>query len=87
MHLGLLRSGHPLRTAGNRLLLKQILFNAISSSFDLLSERPADMHRHIIASTSYLSTSSYLIADNFPENIATSVLAEGLAKAHDAYGV
>ncbi|KAJ8583402.1 hypothetical protein M405DRAFT_917783 [Rhizopogon salebrosus TDB-379] len=42
------------------------------------------MYRHTIASTSYLSTSSYLIADNFSENIATSVLAEGLAKAHGA---
>ncbi|KAJ8581376.1 hypothetical protein M405DRAFT_868729 [Rhizopogon salebrosus TDB-379] len=84
MQLGLLRSDYLFHTAGNRLSPKQVQFNTISFSFDLLSERPADMHRHTIASTSYLSISSYLIADNFPEKITTSVLAEGLAQAHDA---
>jgi hypothetical protein len=101
MRLGLLRSDYLLHTAGNRLSPKQVQFNIISSSFDLLSERPVDMcrvvvplnpiglicTRHTIASTSFLSISSYLIADNFPEKITTSVLAAGLAQAHDTYGV
>jgi len=43
--------------------------------------------RHILASTSYFASSPYLVADNLPENNTTSGLAEGLAKAHDAYGV
>ncbi|KAJ8580582.1 hypothetical protein M405DRAFT_834030 [Rhizopogon salebrosus TDB-379] len=45
------------------------------------------MYKHILASTSYLSTLSYLIVDDFPENNTTSVLAEGLAEARDAYGI
>ncbi|OAX42576.1 glutathione synthetase ATP-binding domain-like protein [Rhizopogon vinicolor AM-OR11-026] len=64
-----------------------IEFNTISSSFGSLSERAAAMHGHILASTSYLSASPYLTAENFPENNTTSGRAEGLAKAHDAYGV
>ncbi|KAG1727093.1 uncharacterized protein EDB91DRAFT_1135652 [Suillus paluster] len=87
LHLGLFRSDYLLHAADDRLALKQVEFNTISSSFGPLSERAAAMHRHILASTSYFSASSYLTAGNFPENSTTSGLAEGLAKAHGAYGL
>ncbi|KAG2125780.1 glutathione synthase [Suillus clintonianus] len=87
LHLGLFRSDYLLHAAEDRLALKQVEFNTISSSFGPLSERAAAMHRNILASTSYFSASPYLTADNFPENSTTSGLAEGLAKAHAAYGV
>ncbi|KAG1739534.1 glutathione synthase [Suillus lakei] len=87
LHLGLFRSDYLLHAAEDGLALKQVEFNTISSSFGPLSERAAAMHRNILASTSYFSASPYLTADNFPENSTTSGLAEGLAKAHEAYGV
>ncbi|KAG2366242.1 glutathione synthase [Suillus spraguei] len=87
LHLGLFRSDYLLHAVEDRLALKQVEFNTISSSFGPLSERAASMHRHILASTSYFSASPHLTADNFPENNTTSGLAEGLAKAHEAYGV
>ncbi|KAG1858780.1 glutathione synthase [Suillus subalutaceus] len=87
LHLGLFRSDYMLHAAEDRLALKQVEFNTISSSFGPLSERAAAMHRNILASTSYFSASPHLTADNFPENNTTSGLAEGLAKAHEAYGV
>ncbi|KAG2353400.1 hypothetical protein BDR07DRAFT_1496312 [Suillus spraguei] len=40
-----------------------------------------------LASTSYFSASPHLTADNFAENNAASDLVEGLAKAHEVYGV
>ncbi|KAJ8597676.1 hypothetical protein M405DRAFT_803417 [Rhizopogon salebrosus TDB-379] len=52
LHLGLFRSDYLLHAAGDRLPLKQVEFNAISSSSFLgsLSERVAAMHRciHVI---------------------------------------
>ncbi|KAG2753746.1 glutathione synthase [Suillus brevipes Sb2] len=87
LHLGLFRSDYLLHTAEDRLALKQVEFNTISSSFGPLSERVAAMHRNILASTSYFSASPHLTADNFPENSTTSGLVEGLSKAHEAYGV
>ncbi|KAJ8596429.1 hypothetical protein M405DRAFT_805434 [Rhizopogon salebrosus TDB-379] len=49
LHLGLFRSDYLLHAAGDRLSLKQVEFNAISSSSFLgsLSERVAAMHRCI----------------------------------------
>ncbi|KAG1899476.1 glutathione synthase [Suillus fuscotomentosus] len=87
LHLGLFRSDYLLHAAEDRLALKQVEFNTISSSFGPLSERVAAMHRNILASTSYFSASPHLTADNFPENSTTSGLVEGLSKAHEAYGV
>jgi glutathione synthase len=87
LHLGLFRSDYMLHAAEDRLALKQVEFNTISSSFGPLSERVAAMHRNILASTSYFSASPHLTADNFPENSTTSGLVEGLVKAHEAYGV
>ncbi|KAG0698823.1 glutathione synthase [Suillus ampliporus] len=89
LHLGLFRSDYLLhdKDGDEGLVLKQVEFNTMSSSFGPLSERAAAMHRHILASTSYFSVSPHLTADNFPENNTTSGLAEGLAKAHEAYGV
>ncbi|KAG2079703.1 glutathione synthase, partial [Suillus discolor] len=87
LHLGLFRSDYLLHAAEDRLALKQVEFNTISSSFGPLSERAAAMHRNILASTSYFSASPHLTADNFPENSTTSGLVEGLSKAHEAYGV
>ncbi|KAJ8584137.1 glutathione synthetase ATP-binding domain-like protein [Rhizopogon salebrosus TDB-379] len=98
LHLGLFRSDYLLHAAGERLSLKQGELNTISSSFDpllsvrlqcievftsfaLLNSSKLICIRHVLAST------SYLIADNIPENSTTSGLAEGLAKVHDAYGI
>ncbi|KAG1733003.1 glutathione synthase [Suillus paluster] len=86
LHLGLFRSDYLLQAAEDRFALKQVEFNTVASSGSHC-ERAAAMHRHILTSTSYFSASPYLTADNFPENRANSGLAEGLAKAHEAYGV
>lgn len=67
--------------------LKQVEFNTISSSFGTLSERVAGLHRHLLKSTGYYGASGHLKEENLPENHTTAGLAEGLAAAHQAYGV
>ncbi|KAI0345594.1 glutathione synthase [Trametopsis cervina] len=89
LQLGLFRSDYMvhLPDANEPASLKQVEFNTISSSFGALSERIAALHRYLFTSTGYYETSPYLKAENLPENRTTSGLAEGLAAAHQAYGV
>ncbi|KIY73587.1 glutathione synthase [Cylindrobasidium torrendii FP15055 ss-10] len=88
LQLGLFRSDYLLHhSEGSDYALRQVEFNTISSSFGTLSERAAQIHRHLLASTSYFEASPIFRADNFPSNNTTSGLAEGLALAHKAYGV
>ncbi|KAL4080595.1 hypothetical protein J3A83DRAFT_4084540 [Scleroderma citrinum] len=89
LHLGLFRSDYLLHTGeeDGKLSFKQVEFNTISSSFGALSERAASMHRYLQALTNYYGVSSHLKPENFPANDSTKGLAEGLAEAHNAYGV
>ncbi|KAF8835933.1 glutathione synthase [Paxillus ammoniavirescens] len=89
LHLGLFRSDYLLHTGGGdgTLSVKQVEFNTISSSFGPLSERAAAMHRYLHALTNYYDISPHLKPENFPINNTTSGLAQGLAEAHEAYGV
>ncbi|KAK7062732.1 Glutathione synthetase [Paramarasmius palmivorus] len=64
--------------------IKQVEFNTISSSFGPLSERAAAMHRYLLHSS---PTHPWLNNENLPVNETTRGLAEGLAKAHEAYGI
>lgn len=43
--------------------------------------------RYLLEATQYYHSSPYLQPENFPANSATEGLAEGLAKAHEAYNV
>ncbi|KAJ8585455.1 hypothetical protein M405DRAFT_825043, partial [Rhizopogon salebrosus TDB-379] len=59
----------------------QLLCIGVFISFVFLISICVNTIRHILASTSYLSASSGLIVDNFPENSTTSGLPQGLANA------
>ncbi|EJC98377.1 uncharacterized protein FOMMEDRAFT_161744 [Fomitiporia mediterranea MF3/22] len=81
-HLGVFHSDYLLHAPEDLdepLSLKHVEFNAISSSFGVLSDRAS--------ATVYFNVSPYLQAENFPWNNATSVVAEGLDAAHKLYGV
>ncbi|KAI0831365.1 glutathione synthase [Trametes gibbosa] len=87
-HLGLFRSDYLLHTpeVGGPLVLKQVEFNTISSSFGTLSQKVANLHRHLLAVTDYFNSSPILRPENLPPNDTVAGLAEGLAAAHTAYG-
>ncbi|THU89094.1 glutathione synthase [Dendrothele bispora CBS 962.96] len=90
LHLGLFRSDYLLHVSGSaddEILLKQVEFNTISSSFGTLSQRVSEMHRHLYATTGFFDLSTHLKPENFPPNDTVSGLAEGLVAAHAAYNV
>ncbi|KIL67776.1 hypothetical protein M378DRAFT_72735 [Amanita muscaria Koide BX008] len=88
LHLGIFRSDYLLHSPSeNDRFLKQVEFNTISASFGVLSQRVSELHRYLYNLTSYYNVSSYITADNFPENNTLSTIAEGLAAAHSAYNV
>ncbi|EMD39596.1 hypothetical protein CERSUDRAFT_63209 [Gelatoporia subvermispora B] len=89
LHLGLFRSDYLIHapSSGESVALKQVEFNTISSSFGSLSQKAAELHEYLHASTGYFGTSPILKKENFPANRTISGLAEGLAEAHKAYNV
>ncbi|KAF9046271.1 glutathione synthase [Panaeolus papilionaceus] len=88
MHLGLFRSDYLLHaTAGQPLGIKQVEFNTISVSFASLSQKTAALHRYLLNATGYYDSSPDLTAKNFPANDNIAGLVEGLARAHQEYGV
>ncbi|KAF8807131.1 glutathione synthase [Phlegmacium glaucopus] len=88
LHLGLFRSDYLLHSPSNEpLSIKQVEFNTISVSFGSLSQRTAELHRYLLEATQYYNSSPYLRPENFPPNTTIAGLAEGLAKAHQAYNV
>ncbi|KAK0189102.1 hypothetical protein F5146DRAFT_1112836 [Armillaria mellea] len=88
LHLGLFRSDYLLHASdSDKLALRQVEFNTISSSFGTLSERVANLHRHLYSLTDYFNTSAWLKAENVPPNQTTAGLVEGLAAAHAAYNI
>ncbi|KAK0489110.1 hypothetical protein IW261DRAFT_1548042 [Armillaria novae-zelandiae] len=88
LHLGLFRSDYLLHALdSDKLALRQVEFNTISSSFGTLSERVANLHRHLYSLTDYFNTSAWFKAENFPPNRTTVGLVEGLAAAHVAYNI
>ncbi|KAF8272610.1 hypothetical protein EI94DRAFT_1769707 [Lactarius quietus] len=89
LHLGLFRSDYLLHqpTPGDEIMLKQVEFNTISSSFGCLSQQVAGMHRYLTESTNYFGVSPHLSSENLPPNDTINALAKGLAEAHGAYGV
>ncbi|KAK0467207.1 glutathione synthase [Desarmillaria tabescens] len=88
LHLGLFRSDYLLHASdSDKLALRQVEFNTISSSFGTLSERVANLHRHLYSLTDYFNASTWLKAENFSPNQTTAGLVEGLAAAHAAYNI
>ncbi|GAA6030198.1 hypothetical protein JCM8097_008983 [Rhodosporidiobolus ruineniae] len=89
LSLGLFRSDYLLHSPPSNpadLSLKQVEFNAISSSFGCLSTRVTDLHRYLLASGAYSVNDARLKRDSLPVNGALEGLANGLAAAHKAYG-
>ncbi|OCH89932.1 glutathione synthase [Obba rivulosa] len=89
LHLGLFRSDYLMHAPRPEepVTLKQVEFNTISSSFGSLSQKAAELHEYLYASTGYYGTSPVLKKENFPQNRTIAGLAEGLAEAHKAYNV
>ncbi|KAJ2923020.1 hypothetical protein H1R20_g14074, partial [Candolleomyces eurysporus] len=86
LHLGLFRSDYLYHMPENGLqTLKQVEFNTISVSFGCLSQRIAELHRHLLLSTSYFGSSPHLKPENLPQNDTIAGLASGLGAAHAAY--
>ncbi|KAJ2919226.1 hypothetical protein MD484_g1256, partial [Candolleomyces efflorescens] len=87
LHLGLFRSDYLLHTPEDgSSTLKQVEFNTISVSFGSLSQRIAELHRHLLLSTNaYFGSSPHLKPENLPKNGTIAGLAKGLAAGHAAY--
>ncbi|WFD33264.1 glutathione synthase [Malassezia cuniculi] len=86
--LGLFRSDYLMHTcagATDGVVLKQVEFNTISSSFGPLCAEVTKMHRYLLARGAYDATSHLLSNGNIPENNALATLAAGLADAHRYY--
>ncbi|CAL1547212.1 unnamed protein product [Lymnaea stagnalis] len=90
-HLGLFRNDFMMNCLNNvgpgelvsadQLELKQIEFNAISSSFGGLSEQLGHLHRLTLR-----MCGKQFDSDQIPENRSATGLAQGLAAAWDLYG-
>ncbi|KAF8420367.1 hypothetical protein EV426DRAFT_675210 [Tirmania nivea] len=63
----------------------QVEFNTIASSFGGLATRVSQMHKHLYRIGAY-GDAPYINEASLPDNPATSGLADGLAKGHNAYG-
>ncbi|KAG8738201.1 hypothetical protein FRC10_007137 [Ceratobasidium sp. 414] len=86
LHLGLFRSDYMLHQGpDDRLDIKQVEFNTISSSFGPLSSQVSALHKYLLATTNYFGASSYLKNENLPVNETRCGLIEGIATAHRAY--
>ncbi|KAF1915729.1 glutathione synthetase large chain [Ampelomyces quisqualis] len=67
--------------------LKQVEFNTIASSFGGLSSQVSALHKYLLAIDAYPSSTASLIkAGSLRQSLSASLLAEGLATAHKAYG-
>lgn len=68
--------------------LKQVEFNTIASSFGGLSSQVAALHRYLLATDAYPSSTANIIkVDTLQPSKSASSLAQGLAAAHNAYGL
>lgn len=81
--LGLFRSDYLLHADDGQ--PKQVEFNTVSSSFGALSSQVSKLHRDAVRAHSIQQKA--LKEDNIPVNEATEGLADGLAAAHQAFGV
>ncbi|KAK4692246.1 glutathione synthase, partial [Phenoliferia sp. Uapishka_3] len=88
LHLGLFRSDYLLHSppgcAPDKVTIKQVEFNTISSSFGPLATKVGDLHRYLQASGAYPEHED-LALENLPVNRALAGLAAGLAAGHKAY--
>lgn len=92
LHLGIFRSDYLLHSAGssnddlsNKLAVKQVELNTISSSFGPLCARVSEMHRYLVKSTSFCDLSAKLCSQNLPKNDALHTMTVGLATGHNTY--
>ncbi|KAF2176775.1 glutathione synthase [Zopfia rhizophila CBS 207.26] len=91
LSLGLFRSDYMVHSdplnSRTPLVLKQVEFNTIASSFGGLSSQVSTLHNYLLAIDAYPSSASTIInADALRQSKSASLLAEGLAAAHIAYG-
>jgi glutathione synthase len=90
--LGLFRSDYMLHTdpeSSNAATpsIKQVEFNTIASSFGGLSSKVSRLHKHLLRSNVYDTTSrSWIKEQNLPQSESVPALAAGMADAHEAYG-
>jgi glutathione synthase len=70
-----------------RPLVKQVEFNTIASSFGGLSSEVSGLHKHLFSIGAYADMSKAMLDANLPPSSAKAGLAQGMAKAHDAYGL
>ncbi|OAL51306.1 glutathione synthetase large chain [Pyrenochaeta sp. DS3sAY3a] len=91
LSLGLFRSDYmvhqDLSQANPTSSLKQVEFNTIASSFGGLSTQVSALHKYLLRTDSYpSSTSSIVKADALQLSSSAASLSKGLAAAHQAYG-
>lgn len=88
LSLGLFRSDYLMHQIGaSELEIKQVEFNTISASFGALCTKVNAMHQHLASTTAgYLGAYPGLEdMSNLPANNGLTILAGGLAAAHNAY--
>ena len=67
--------------------VKQVEFNTIASSFGGLSSQVSGLHKHLLDIGAYPeSISSIVQGSSLPSSTSVPGLAQGMAKAHEAYG-
>jgi len=84
--LGVHRSDYMIHNNKNEQILQQVEFNTIASSFSSLSYLTSELHRYLAKRKIY--PESYKIDEkNIPFNDSFLSIANGIAKAHELYGV
>jgi len=84
--LGVHRSDYMIHNKNNKQTLQQVEFNTIASSFSSLSYLTSELHRYLAKRQIY--PESYKIDEkNIPFNNSFLSIANGIAKAHELYGV
>jgi len=84
--LGIHRSDYMVHNKNNEQTLQQVEFNTIASSFSSLSYLTSELHRYLSKREIY-PKSLNIDEKNIPFNESFLSLANGIAKAHELYGV
>ncbi|KAG4084574.1 glutathione synthase [Neocallimastix lanati (nom. inval.)] len=84
--LGIHRSDYMVHNSKNEQTLQQVEFNTIASSFSSLSYLTSELHRYLAKSQIY-PESCKIDEKNIPFNDSFLSIANGIAKAHELYGI
>lgn len=83
---GIHRSDYMIHNKNNEQTLQQVEFNTIASSFSSLSYLTSELHRYLAKRQIY-PESCKIDEKNIPFNNSFLSIANGIAKAHELYGV